>query len=105
VESPAAIDGRSVAATLKGDDRPVHPFIVGYFHDSQRMIRDDRWKYIRYPQSDKEQLFDIMNDPEELNDLSGDEKHAEVQQQLKEQLAKWLVDQGDPLARSASKGK
>jgi arylsulfatase A-like enzyme len=43
--------------------------ITGY-KESQRSIRDDRWKLIRYPLINKTQLFDLQADPHEMRDLA-----------------------------------
>ena len=39
------------------------------------MLREGRWKYVRYV-TYPPQLFDLETDPEELNDLAGDPAHA-----------------------------
>ena len=44
--------------------------IYGGYVDSQRMIRKDGFKLIVYPKINKILLFDMENDPEEMNDLS-----------------------------------
>src|SRR5690606_2115629 len=59
VDTPETVQAESLAPVLQGDADEVHPFIVGYFADSQRMIRGDRYKYIWYPKVGEEQLFDL----------------------------------------------
>lgn len=95
VPPPDGIDGRSLAPVLRGEQQEVHPFVVGYFRDSQRMIRTDRWKLIRYPQADRTQLFDLANDPHELRDLSADAKCRTIVADLSDQLAAWQRAHGD----------
>ncbi len=104
VAVPTEIDGRSLKPVL--DDvglqersDAVHPFVVGYFRDVQRMIRMERWKLIRYPQIDREQLFDLTNDPDELHDLIEEPTKREIADDLRKKLAAWLQDHGDPLAQ------
>ena len=36
----------------------------------QHMIRTDRWKLIYYPKINRHQLFDLKNDPDELNEAA-----------------------------------
>jgi uncharacterized sulfatase len=43
------------------------------------------------------ELFDLEADPEELNNLSRDENHADVQAKLLSELKAWIKDQGDEL--------
>ncbi len=94
------IDGLSLQAALRGDKEEVHPFIVGYFRTVQRMIRDTNWKYVDYPQVDRQQLFHISDDPNEINDLSDDPAHNATKVRLATSLHRWLTDHGDPLAGS-----
>jgi choline-sulfatase len=49
------------------------------------MLRDARWKYVRYA-SYPAQLFDLESDPEELLDLGASPAHAEVRARLEAAL-------------------
>ena len=96
---PGTVQGSSLASLLRGKVKRVHDFVTGTFTDTQRMICDDRWKYIRYPKLGREQLFDLQNDPDEMKDLSADPAWQEKKKTLREQLKTWLVQQGDPLEK------
>jgi arylsulfatase A-like enzyme len=97
VPVPETVEAASFARVLRGEDDSIHDYVFGHFADSQRMIRGDRWKLIRYPQVDREQLFDLHEDPFELNDLSTDARHAEWLARLRAELAAWQERVGDPL--------
>ncbi len=88
------VDGKSQVPVLQGRRETMHEFVVGYFRDSQRMIRTDRWKWIEYPLVNETQLFDLAADPLEINNLSNDPKHAETRDDLSRRLAQWLKEQG-----------
>lgn len=49
------------------------------------MVRTDSWKYIYY-EGFAPQLFDLQNDPQELEDLGQDPRHESVRQTMYEQL-------------------
>ena len=53
------------------------------------MIRNELWKYIFY-EGFLPQLFDLQNDPQELNDVASDPAWANVRQELHEGLFHWL---------------
>ena len=46
------------------------------------MVRRNQWKY-SYFHGHGEQLFDLVNDPDEWNDLSGDHDHSPVRDELR----------------------
>jgi arylsulfatase A-like enzyme len=52
------------------------------------MIRNKRWKYIHYNLL-QPQLFDLENDPTELNDLGDDSAHHEICKQMQQLLIDW----------------
>jgi arylsulfatase A-like enzyme len=86
------VDGRSQVPVLRGDRDSMYEFIIGYFRDSQRMIRTDRWKLIEYPLVGQTQLFDLQRDPHELNNLATDSASAEIRRKLTRDLEQWLND-------------
>jgi arylsulfatase A-like enzyme len=63
------------------------------------MIRDERWKLLKYNASGVRniQLFDLQNDPLELINLAGDERYAAEQQRLEVLLTKARVELNDPI--------
>jgi arylsulfatase A-like enzyme len=70
VSVPEGLEGRSLAPILKGKTNTVRDTIFLGYRDIQRAVRRDKWKLIRYPQVDRNQLFDLAEDPDERNDLS-----------------------------------
>ena len=87
---PVRCDGKSQVPVLRGQAPSMYDFTVGYFRDSQRMIRTNQWKLIDYPLVNKTQLFDLKNDPLERHDLSTAAEYDELKTRLSAQLNQWL---------------
>jgi arylsulfatase A-like enzyme len=114
-------DGRAVRVR---DD----VFAEGTYHaayEPQRMIRTDRWKYIRRfePRAapvlpnvddspskdvwvehgwpgwllDDQQLYDLVLDPNESRNLATDPAYQHVLDDLRDRLKRWMAETGDPL--------
>jgi len=83
---PETVEARSFARVLAGKAASIHPHVFCYFRNVQRMIRTDRWKLIHYPQINRTQLFDLVNDPLELTDLSADPRNKQVVAELQTTL-------------------
>ena len=94
-------------------------------YEPQRMVRTQRWKYIcRFddirspvpPNCDQsmskdywlengwldqpiaeERLYDVVFDPHETHNLVDSSAHAEVLEEMRERLATWMKETGDPL--------
>ena len=75
VSVPQGIDGKSFLPVMQGKAKSVRQELFLSYRHLQRAWRDDRWKIIRYPEVNVTQLFDLQNDPDELNDLSGSPEH------------------------------
>lgn len=86
---PPTVTGKSLAPLLRHQTDRVHDFVTGMFTDTQRMICDDRWKFILYPKANREQLFDLQNDPHELRDLSADPAQQAKREELRAKLDSW----------------
>lgn len=48
-----------------------------------------------YQHRPQEELYDVVNDPLEMNNLAQDKKYDNVKKQLKDELFKWMKSQGD----------
>ncbi|HSA88871.1 MAG TPA: sulfatase-like hydrolase/transferase [Burkholderiales bacterium] len=76
--------------------KPTQRVILSEYHASSSragefMIRHGKWKYVyfvRYP--DRPELFDLENDPEELNDLGGDSRFRREREACHEELLAML---------------
>jgi arylsulfatase A-like enzyme len=88
---PKSVRGASLVPALRDPAHRVHPFVVGYFADTQRMLREERWKWIEYPKAGRTQLFDLQNDPDELSNLADDPAHTDRIGGMREKLADFLA--------------
>ncbi len=95
VPIPPSVQSRSLLPVLKGG--AGEPEVFACFTDTQRMIRDERWKLIWYPKLPRCQLFDLESDPDEMHDLSADAKQTARVAAMKAKLEAWLRENGDPL--------
>lgn len=94
---PESVQSRSLAGILKGEQHNVHAFATGYFRDVQRMIWVEEWKLVYYPKLDQMQLFNLADDPHELNDLARSPVRKVRLDRMRRSLNQWFHDQGDPL--------
>ena len=91
--------GRSFAGVLAGDKaEPREKVVVFDEYGPTRMIRTAEWKYVhRYPYGPHE-LYDLVNDPDEtenlIEKLTG--KHLSVREELQAELEAWFLRFVDP---------
>ena len=81
---------------MEGKNQITRPHIFTTYSNLIRAVRDDRWKLICWPKIHKTQLFDLANDPLELNDLSQNEdQHTRVLNMTKQlaELQKAYLDE------------
>jgi choline-sulfatase len=79
------IDGEDMAQLAddaRANTRPVYiEHLDGATHAPRVMVRLGRYKYV-YSEAYPPQLFDLQADPEQLDNLSGRDKHAATEQEL-----------------------
>ncbi|MHC4691539.1 MAG: sulfatase/phosphatase domain-containing protein, partial [Planctomycetota bacterium] len=65
-----------------------------------RGVRTDRFKYVHYPNGDnkpdqyKAELYDLLNDPLEKNNLIDNPKYARKVKELKAELRRLMAEAG-----------
>lgn len=94
---PTSVQSKSLAGIIHGREHEVHPFVVGYFTNTQRMIRENNWKLIWYPHLAHYQLFDLSVDPLELTNLFAKPDEESRVFTLRNKLENWLRAHNDPL--------
>jgi arylsulfatase A-like enzyme len=97
LEIPRTVESQSLVPLLTGKQEKIHESVFAGYRQFQRMVRNESYKLIRYPYVNKTQLFDIRNDPLEMNDISGDSKNAKLIEQLNADLKRWQKRAGDDL--------
>ncbi len=70
IEKPSGLEGISQADVIRGKSKSVRDTIFLAYRDFQRGVRQGPWKLLRYPQVDRTQLFNLDEDPDELQDLA-----------------------------------
>jgi len=100
---PHRVDGIDLSAVIKGAKRDVRDALFTTYSDQQRAVKNHRWKLIRYPALHYSQLFDLKNDPYELNNLAGSEAHKEVLDTMHQTLQRWQTKMGDQLPLTTEK--
>jgi arylsulfatase A-like enzyme len=97
-ETPMVAEGKSLLPVIAGRQARVREWLFGAYRDCQRMVRDERWKLIEYNANGvrNTQLFDLQNDPDELNNLAADTNYVEQLAKLRALLLEGQKQFGDP---------
>lgn len=126
------MDGKSFLQLLEGKDAPINAYVYGVRTNQNilnsevfpsRMIRNQRYKYIRnfnalevldknltgkpnvdyfirrgankYKKEAFEEVYDLQNDPFEQHNLAQDPEIKQIKETLKKDLFVWMKAQGD----------
>jgi len=92
---PESVNGKSLLPLLKDGNASWRDDILfehwrtesgeGSMIPEFYAVRTMEWKYVEYETGEKE-LYDLVNDPYELNNLAGKRKYREIEAQLAERL-------------------
>jgi choline-sulfatase len=80
---PASVDGISIVGAQRRNRLYGE---CGEGESASRMLHDGRFKLIYYPTGNVVQLFDLREDPGELQDLAAAPKHTDVRERLSQSL-------------------
>jgi arylsulfatase A-like enzyme len=96
-EIPATVEGNSLKGIIAGGGKPVREDLYFALTDLMRSYKDDRYKLILYSFGDENhvQLFDLVEDPQEMKDLSSDASTGDTVTRLYDNLARYRDDWDD----------
>ena len=97
IKKPESIEFKSISGLIKDEKNGGEEYIFGTYKSFQRMIRSDDYKLILYPHNKMLQLFDLVNDPFEIINLSNSDKHQKIKIKLLNQLINKQKELGDYL--------
>jgi hypothetical protein len=92
---PDEVEGKSLVEVIHGKQAKVRNHLFTAYMDDQRAIRDDRWKLFYRHKENRAALYDLKNDPHELNDLAAKPENKDRIAKLKVELAKAQQLYGD----------
>ena len=101
MKSPVPIHGKSLLAVIKDENYNLRSdFLAEYYLEKitpryayWQAVCSDRWKYIRYPGlPGMDELYDLENDPGELENLYRSPEHQSKTRQMQSRLKQLLDD-------------
>lgn len=101
MDVPEGVDGQSLAPVLRGEAGGVRESLHAEHspcysrRQAYHMLTDGRYKYIWRPVEGTEQLFDLQEDPGEVEDLAGKDGCGEVLTGLREALIERLRNRAE----------
>lgn len=103
---PADMQGTSLKGILKGEVEDTQESIYYHYYQSTGWhtvpkhigVRTGQYKLIYYYEIDEWELFDLQNDPNEMNSIYGEESSAGVVKNLKEELKRLIEKYEDDTA-------
>jgi len=98
VAKPEYVYFNSVMDLINGQrKKSYYESVYGGYVKSQRMIRKDGYKLMVYPKLKKVLLFDLVNDPQEMNDLASDPEFHEKAKEMFHDLIQLQKKMNDSL--------
>ena len=99
VETPATMEAESVLPALQGDEWQEREYVYaehgrdGILQETEfmTMVRSRDWKLVHFVDHPDGQLFDLVNDPDEVCNLWDDPQHADRKTQLLAELRDWRI--------------
>ena len=88
VEHSVPMDGESIWPLVTGERDKLRDYALIGFHESPyRCVRDLRWSFVLHPKGEKDELYDLENDPKEKNNLV--DEHPDVARRMLAQIGRY----------------
>ena len=102
LEIPLGVQGRSYKKLLLGEEYEPNKSILveqrwGQKPDGFRTIITKDWKLSIYVNRKEGELYDLVNDPREENNLYGNPQYEEIQNELFKEMVYKMLETQDPL--------
>ena len=97
ISTPETVQGKNLWDVVQGKESSVRNSGYYVYKNFQRAARNDQWKIIKYNVSSvvTTQLFDLKNDPYELNNLAEDKQYDNKLKEMELLLKEKMKDEND----------
>jgi arylsulfatase A-like enzyme len=99
--APQNIDGKSLTAVLSGKSGGVRESLFTAYRNTIRAVRTKEWKLIRYPERNYIQLFNLVSDPLEMNNLAIRMEYMAKAAELLKLMSEWQITVNDTVPLTA----
>ena len=97
VPAPKGVDGRSFLPLLEGRARRHRRTVICNSGERNLTMVTDRWKYVlNWNPCDLDELYDLEQDPGEMNNLITDKNLKTVRDQMRHHIEGWLEETEHP---------
>ena len=98
VPQPEHVEFKSLLPLIRGERTQQYELMYGAYElNRQRMVRHGNMKLIHYPVVDKCELYDLSQDPLEVNDLCQSVEHVQTLSDLRSDLMSLMRSMDDPM--------
>jgi len=101
--APNDIDGKSLGPVISGNSEGVRTSLFTAYRHTVRAVRTNEWKLIRYPERDYNQLFNLKDDPMELNNLAYKDVYKPIMNKLTNLMKGWQEIANDTIPLTGNK--
>jgi arylsulfatase A-like enzyme len=95
IEKPDHVEFKSLMPLIRGEDVVPYDAVYGAYLDAQRSVTMDGYKLILYPAVPIARLYNLVDDPKEMNDLADKLKSKPIMKRLFARLLKLQEEVGD----------
>ena len=97
LDVPETVEGKSLAPVISEPDTNLREVLHFAYKGFQRAVKRDRHKLIEYSVNGERntQLFDLQEDPLEMENLAHDPAHSDTVENLRTDLETWRIELND----------
>jgi arylsulfatase A-like enzyme len=95
ISVPEGVDSQNLSPIIQGKKESVRESLFLPFQDNQRSVNDGKWKLHVYPKINHRLLFNLENDPHEMQNLADDQAYQPQMDKMMVLMESWRTELRD----------